>query len=163
MPFPLPLRLTRFFLSSPPPSFLIFISAISPSSSPKGAALRNFCGSESISRRGFSNSATRFFSSLFFALSLSFVRSVFFAQLFPFDTSESREGEVGWEKCSIVGHCWLLLRPLPQIVRGKLCFFTIVETNGSGREVWEEGGGRFLIPRRYCWCIWCRICVEKIG
>lgn len=88
MPFPLPLRLTRFFLSSPPPSFLIFIPAISPSSSPKGAALRNFCGSESISRRGFSNSATRFFSSLFFALSLSLVQ--FFLLSFSRLTRASR-------------------------------------------------------------------------
>lgn len=88
MLFPLPLRLTRFFLSSPPPSFLIFIPAISPSSSPKGAALRNFCGSESISRRGFSNSATRFFSSLFFALSLSLVQ--FFLLSFSRLTRASR-------------------------------------------------------------------------
>lgn len=151
MPFPLPLRLTRFFLSSPPPSFLIFIPAISPSSSPKGAALRNFCGSESISRRGFSNSATRFFSSLFFALSLSLVQFFLlsFSRLTRASRGRGRLVERNVALSAIVDYC-SPLRPLPQIVRGKLCFFTIVETNGSGREVWKEGGGRFLIPRRYC-------------
>lgn len=92
MPFPLPLRLTRFFLSSPPPSFLIFIPAISPSSSPKGAALRNFCGSSLFPAADFPIPrlvSFPLFSSL--SLSLSFVQ--FFLLSFSRLTRASRGGE----------------------------------------------------------------------
>lgn len=89
MLFPLPLRLTRFFLSSPPPSFLIFIPAISPSSSPKGAALRNFCGSSLFPAADFPIPrlvSFPLFSSL--SLSLSFVQ--FFLLSFSRLTRASR-------------------------------------------------------------------------
>lgn len=89
----MPPRLTRFFLSATSPPLLShFYPRDFPSSSPKAqpsGILREFLRLESISRRGFSNSATfLFFSSFFFSLFL--FRSVFLAQLFPFDTGESR-------------------------------------------------------------------------
>lgn len=121
-------RLTRFFLSATstpppplttPPSFS-FLSPRFPFFPPqRRKALRNlqeFLRLESISRRGFSNSATRFFSSFF---SLSLFRSVFLPQLFPFDTGESRIGRNALS--AIVGYSSPSLSP--EIVRGKLCFF----------------------------------------
>lgn len=87
----MPPRLTRFFLSATSPPLLShFYPRDFPSSSPKAqpsGILREFLRLESISRRGFFNSATfLFFSSFFFSLSLSFVQ--FF--LLSFDTGESR-------------------------------------------------------------------------
>lgn len=127
----MPPRLTRFFLSATSPPLLShFYPRDFPSSSPKAqpsGILREFLRLESISRRGFFNSATFLFFSFFFSLSL--FRSVLLAQLWHRRVED-------WEKC-IVGHCLLLLPPLlPEIVRGKLYFLQLskrTEVEGKWR------------------------------
>ena len=90
----MPPRLTRFFLSATSPPLLShFYPRDFPSSLSKGAALRNFTGIFA-ARVYFPPRIFQFrdFPLLFllFLLSLSLFRSVFLAQLFPFDTRESR-------------------------------------------------------------------------
>lgn len=142
----MPPRLTRFFLSATSPPLLShFYPRDFPSSSPKAqpsGILREFLRLESISRRGFFNSATfLFFSSFFFSLSL--FRSVFLAQLFPFDTGESRIERNALS--AIVYYCSPL--SFPRLLEENYIFY-----NCRNERKWKgSGGARLLIPRRYCW------------
>lgn len=142
----MPPRLTRFFLSATSPPLLShFYPRDFPSSSPKAqpsGILREFLRLESISRHGFFNSATfLFFSSFFFSLSL--FRSVFLAQLFPFDTGESRIERNALS--AIVYYCSPL--SFPRLLEENYIFY-----NCRNERKWKgSGGARLLIPRRYCW------------
>lgn len=141
----MPPRLTRFFLSpTSPPLLSHFYPRDFPSSSPKAqpsGILREFLRLESISRRGFSNSATFLFFSFFFSLSL--FRSVFLAQLFPFDTGESRIERNALS--AIVYYCSPL--SFPRLLEENYIFY-----NCRNERKWKgSGGARLFIPRRYCW------------
>lgn len=140
----MPPRLTRFFLSATfPPLLSHFYPRDFPSSSPKAqpsGILREFLRLESISRRGFFNSATfLFFSSFFFSLSLSFVQ--FF--LLSFDTGESRIERNALS--AIVYYCSPL--SFSRLLEENYIFY-----NCRNERKWKgSGGARLLIPRRYCW------------
>lgn len=140
----MPPRLTRFFLSATSPPLLShFYPRDFPSSSPKAqpsGILREFLRLESISRRGFFNSATfLFFSSFFFSLSLSFVQ--FF--LLSFDTGESRIERNALS--AIVYYCSPL--SFSRLLEENYIFY-----NCRNERKWKgSGGARLLIPRRYCW------------
>lgn len=146
---------SRLIYAPPSDAFLPFCHLSSPSFSflsprfpfflSKGAALRNFTGIFA-ARVYFPPRIFQFrdFPLLFllFLLSLSLFRSVFLAQLFPFDTGESRIERNALS--AIVYYCSPL--SFSRLLEENYIFY-----NCRNERKWKgSGGARLLIPRRYC-------------